>query len=534
MQTKSQPRSEAVANAEYAGEFTSPKSSRVAHSDESSFQSERTTCLPRHVEHDVYVAITLRVMRHRSGRDLRPSASTTVAVSNNSHTHRAVPPANSPLRPAKSMILVGLILTGLILTGLVPEAHAQSQPNVVSLSGNTMGTTWSVKAIAATAGAVPQDSWFTDELATINAAMSTWDPDSEISQFNTSESTDWFAVSARTAKVVTESIRIAQLTDGAFDPTVGPLIDLWNFGSRPAEFRVPTDEQIVAVRDYVGFNKLHVREDPPAIRKDHPQLSINLSAIAKGYAVDAVADVMRSNNGPRRFLIEIGGEIVARGKSSTGKPWRIGIEEPVSGRRDVYKSDGKQFVVALSNLAMATSGDYRNYFEAQGIRYSHTIDPKTGRPVNHDLVSVTVLHKSCMTADALATALLVLGPDDGYNLAQQQQLAVLMLTRRDGRIVEKRTASFPGRVPTSTAAISFKASTMRTFLIAAIVFLLAIAGMAIGVILSNRRLQGSCGGLSSMQNGDTKPMCELCSVPPEECDTFRKAITSDDNPKVEA
>ena len=413
----------------------------------------------------------------------------------------------------------------IFLIVLVVATTANAQVESVSLTGQTMGTTWSVKAIRALSDSVLNDSQFSERLVAINKAMSTWDPTSEISQFNASNSVEWFPVSESVAAVIFESLRIARLTDGAFDPTVAPLIDLWNFGSNPADFQIPTDKQLQRVRPFVGFDKLEVRLDPPAIRKKHPQLTINLSAIAKGYGVDAIADVMKSrNDGPRNFLAEIGGEIVAQGVSTTGKPWRIGIEKPVAGERAVMESGGREFHVLLDNLAMATSGDYRNFFEVDGIRYSHTINPGSGRPVTHDLVSVTVLHKSCMTADAMATALLVMGPEDGYNLAESQQLPVLMLMRRDGKFVEKHTRWFPELAPAATH--SPRANSMTTFIIAAVVFLLAVTGMAIGVIVSNRRLKGSCGGLSSMTSGDTKPMCELCSIPPEQCDTFRGAIKS--------
>ncbi|MCL4109628.1 UNVERIFIED_CONTAM: hypothetical protein GTU68_061885 [Idotea baltica] len=390
-----------------------------------------------------------------------------------------------------------------------------------------MGTTWSVKTTVAPSTSLPDESQFTERLIAVNKAMSTWDSTSEISRFNASESTEWFSVSARFAAVVAESLRIASLTKGAFDPTVAPLIDLWNFGSTAADFKVPTDEQIQAVRPFVGFDKLHVRLDPPAVRKSHPMLTINLSAIAKGYGVDAVADVIRTTKaGPASFLAEIGGEIVAQGTAKTGEPWKIGIEKPVAGERAVMQTGGRKIIVPLDNLAMATSGDYRNFFEVDGMRYSHSINPNTGRPVTHDLVSVTVLHNSCMTADAMATALLVMGPEDGYNLARSQQLPVLMLIRRDGTFIEKHTRWFPELATKPAALQSPRATNMKTFIIAAVVFLLAVTGMAIGVIVSNRRLKGSCGGLSSMKNGETKPMCDLCSIPPEQCDTFRDAIKS--------
>ncbi|KAA3657833.1 MAG: FAD:protein FMN transferase, partial [Calditrichaeota bacterium] len=184
----------------------------------------------------------------------------------------------------------------------------------------------------------------------------------------------------------------------------------------------------------VGQKHVTARSNPPAVKKEIPGIYCDLSAIAKGYAVDAVADYL-IDAGFANFLVEIGGEVRAGGKKANGDAWRIGIASPV-------KSGGIQKVVRLSDTGMATSGDYFNYFEKDGKRYSHTIDPVTGHPVTHKLASVTVIHPSCMTADGYATAIDVMGPEKGFEFAQDRNLAVFMIVRSNGGFVEKMTPEF--------------------------------------------------------------------------------------------
>jgi len=291
-----------------------------------------------------------------------------------------------------------------------------------------MGTTWSV-VLGKTPGGFDSASLqplLQQQLGRINSLMSTYDPDSEISRFNDSGSTDWFSVSPETAHVVALAEEISRLSNGAFDITVGPLVDLWGFGPRPRKERRPTDSEVAEVRKRVGYEHLQVRLTPAALRKDIPDLRIDLSAIAKGYAVDELAAIL-SAKGCMDMVVEIGGEMVVKGRNPDGRPWRIAVEKPVPGQRALDK------IFHLNDTGMATSGDYRNFFIEDGQRYGHTIDPATGRPVRHKLASVTVLAPTCAKADALATALMALGDERALELCRREKIAAyLLLHQGDG------------------------------------------------------------------------------------------------------
>ena len=278
------------------------------------------------------------------------------------------------------------------------------------------------------------------KLGEIEARMSTYQADSEVSRFNRHPGTDWFPVSAETATLVAESLEIFRLSDGAFDITVGPVVNLWGFGPTAKDGGIPSEEKIKAALEKTGSQHLHARLSPPAIKKDADHLQIDLSAIAKGYAVDSVAESLQAL-GLGRFLVDIGGEMLARGRKLDNSAWNIAIERPTASQRAIHK------IIGLSDQAVATSGDYRNFFEADGRRYSHEIDPQTGRPVEHALASVTVVDPSCMRADAWATALIVLGPELGQQVAERENLAALFIVREEnGTFLEKHSASFE-RVP---------------------------------------------------------------------------------------
>ncbi len=285
-----------------------------------------------------------------------------------------------------------------------------------------MGTTWSVKWRGETADPAALRTAIEATLVTINAAMSTWDPDSTLARLNASDDTGWRDISIELYQVLAQARAIGAASDGAFDVTVGPLVRLWGFGpdGRPAQ--VPGPQAIARVRAATGPALFELRANPPAVRKHDPDTEIDLSGIAKGYAVDAVAARLEGM-GLQDFMVEIGGEVVARGTRPDGRAWQIGIEQPDPGRRELRR------VIALHNLAMATSGDYRNYFEADGQRYSHTLNPLTARPINHNLASVSVLAETCMEADAWATALLVLGPGAGLDKARAAGIAALFIVR---------------------------------------------------------------------------------------------------------
>ncbi|MCU0822540.1 MAG: FAD:protein FMN transferase [Spirochaetes bacterium] len=305
------------------------------------------------------------------------------------------------------------------------------------INGFVQATTFNIKFY------LPENSALTDEkleievrnrLNSIDLALSVYNNGSDISRFNRFRGAGWCAVSSETASVVLEAQRISDLSGGAFDITIAPLVEIWGFGVSPSG-AVPPERYIKKAKNITGYNNLEVRFTPPAFLKKIPGLSINLSAIAQGYTVDSLAIIL-DKAGITSYMAEIGGEIKAKGRKPDGSPWRIGIAAPVKGRREI------QLALELINTAVSTSGDYENYFEKNGKRYTHTINPKTGYPITHNLASVTVLHDSCMRADALATAINVLGPDEGYSLALKENLAVFMIIHNGEKFKEKMTPQF--------------------------------------------------------------------------------------------
>lgn len=268
------------------------------------------------------------------------------------------------------------------------------------------------------------------KLELVNDQMSTYRPDSELSRFNKADAS--LLVSPATAKVVQASINLFKASNGAFDVTVGPLVNLWGFGPDKRPSKVPSEALIAAQKKRVGSEHLSVVGN--TLYKAIPDLYIDLSSIAKGYGVDVIAEYLQEI-GINNYLVDIGGELRAYGVKPGNKQWTLAIERPVAGQN-------VQRIIQIGDNAIATSGDYRNYYEFDGIRYSHTIDPKTGKPINHKLVSVTVIDKSSMHADGLATLITVLGPDAGFAFAQKRELAVFLLIKKGEDFIEKFTPEF--------------------------------------------------------------------------------------------
>ena len=291
-------------------------------------------------------------------------------------------------------------------------AACSRSPQELTLSGPTMGTTYTVKVTAPPAsldGARLRET-IDDVLAQIDRSMSGYRGDSEVARFNASTSTQWYEVSADLAAVVQAALDISEKSGGAFDITVGPIVAAWGFGPAGQPQVLPSTEQIAQIGAAVGHRKLHVRLDPPALRKDVAELSIDLNGIAPGFAVDRLADrllAMHVDN----FMIDIGGEIRTHGRNARGEPWHIAIEHPVDTQRAPYAG------VWLAGASISTSGEYRDYYERDGRRYSHTIDPRTGQPLDRAPGSVAVIAESTALADGWATALNVLGPHEGLALA---------------------------------------------------------------------------------------------------------------------
>jgi len=387
----------------------------------------------------------------------------------------------------------------------------------IEISGATMGTQYRV-TIARPSGGIDIEALQREidaELRRINAQMSTYLPDSEISTFNSQNDVDWFEVSPEFASVVKRARRFSEETAGAFDVTVGPLVNRWNFGPHQASLEMPSDAEVATLAQSVGFRLIEVREEPPALRKQRPDVQIDLSAIAKGFAVDRITQLLESR-GLKNCLAEIGGEIRARGTKANRAAWTVGIEKPIANARVMQR------VVPLRDVALATSGDYRNFIEIDGRRYSHMIDPRTGYPVDHRLASASVIADNCLSADAWATALMVLGPEHGYELAKRQGIPALLIERTEIGFAQRATPEFESivtaaQITESGITDSEASQAMSVFFCTLAAFALAVAAMAIGVMINNRRLTGSCGGLAGWKDASGRPLCEFCSNPSEDC-----------------
>lgn len=316
-------------------------------------------------------------------------------------------------------------------------AHAED----ASFAGMAMGTRYSVRFIQPSPPLVVEDvrRGVDELLARLERAMSTYREDSDVCRFSAQRGTNWFTVSTDTAQAVMAALGISRLTDGAFDVTADPLVRLWGFGPRRRAGIVPSSDAIAAARRHVDWRKLQARLEPPALRKSDADVSLDLSGIAKGYAVDALAARLESL-GIRDWLVSIAGELRARGSSARGRPWRVGIEKPLDDGRAI------ESVIELKDCALSTSGDYRNFFVVDGRRYSHVVDPCSGRPVANGVASVSVVDICSARADALATALMVLGPEAGCRLAEQEGLACLFILRGPEGFIEKMTPQFEARL----------------------------------------------------------------------------------------
>ena len=277
-------------------------------------------------------------------------------------------------------------------------------------------------------------------LERIEGRMSHYRPAAEISRFNRARTTEPQPMSRETLGVVAEALEVGRASGGAFDVTVGPLVDAWGFGPPGRAPAGPDEASLAALRARVGAELLEVDRLAATLRKRRPDVIVDLSAIAKGYAVDAVASLLAAR-GFGNHLVEIGGDLRAGGGNERGEPWRIAFERPAPG------APATRRIVPLRDAAVATSGDYRNFYELDGVRVSHTVDPRTGRPVTHRLRSVSVIADRCSLADARSTALNVLGPDEGYALSVAQGWAALFVTDDgSGGLVERETPAFAAAV----------------------------------------------------------------------------------------
>jgi thiamine biosynthesis lipoprotein len=288
----------------------------------------------------------------------------------------------------------------------------------VKLAGFTMGTSYHITIVGDELDADALQEQVDKQLAQLNQTFSTYIDDSELSLLNQAEVGVWHPVSHELYEVLALSQQLAAVTEGAFDITIAPLVNAWGFGPDKSVEK-PSDETVHSLLQQVGYQHLVLEQGQV---KKQRAITVDLSAVAKGYAVDQLASLLRQQ-GAQNFMVEIGGELYLQGQSPRGTPWRIAIEEPGEELSQVHRA------VEVENKAVATSGDYRNYYEVEGKRYSHTLNPVTGKPITHKLASVTVIADDCASADAIATAVNVLGATRGLELAQQEGWAIYLIVK---------------------------------------------------------------------------------------------------------
>lgn len=297
-----------------------------------------------------------------------------------------------------------------------------------------MGTTWSARVVVP-AGASPDvlQAGIQAQLDAVDAQMSTYRSDSSLSQFNVAAAETWVRLTPSCFDVVERAIQLAADTGGAYDPTVGPLVNLWGFGPDGARHAPPPAQDIERVRARVGWHRLQLDRSHCALWQPGDAY-LDLSSIAKGYSVDG-AGAWLDHQGVSAWLVEVGGEFKGRGSKPDGSPWRVGVEQPDG-------SNAHGLVLALRSRALATSGSYRRFFESHGRRHSHHIDPRTGHPTDGRVASVSVLAASAFEADPLGTAMTILGPEDGLAYAAKRGLAVYFILHGERGFEECMSPAF--------------------------------------------------------------------------------------------
>lgn len=328
------------------------------------------------------------------------------------------------IRAAFSLVLLSQLLTGCGRT---------SENKTVMFDGATMGTTYSIQLVkkhnVAIDGILSQE--IKDILNSVDSVMSTWRSDSELSRINSMPSGQWISISPDLLFILNMALSISEQTQGAFDITVDPLIELWGFSSNQPVIDIPDEQSVKNAMQQVGYKYLIIDSQRSAIKKNKP-IRLNLSAIAKGFAVDKITEHL-DKKGIDSYLVEVGGELRFKGNKPDGTGWKIAIETPsVRGRQP-------ERVISISDHAIATSGDYRNYYEINGQRYSHTIDPVTGHPVKNNLASATIIEKNTAYADALATAMMVMGAERGFQFCKLNKIPAYFIIQKDGKFQARYT-----------------------------------------------------------------------------------------------
>jgi len=316
---------------------------------------------------------------------------------------------------------------------------------MTSYSGSTMGTSYQVLVEE---GRTPNDSvrvglLIERELADVTRVLSTYEPESDISRFGRARTTEPVAVDPMLLEVLRSALAVSERSGGAFDPTVAPLVDAWGFG--PTDGPPPDSASVVALRRLVGYDALSLDQAAGTLAKARPGMSIDLSGVAKGYAAERIAREL-ADSGYTSALVDVGGEVTALGAHRDGRPWRVALEGPGDTAPRALGT------IDLVDESVATSGDFRNYYESRGVLYSHIIDPRTGFPLRFRGFSVSVVHASGAMADAWATALTVLGPDEGFELAEREGLAALFAWRTPEGVRTRATTAMAGRVTLAPTA----------------------------------------------------------------------------------
>ncbi|MEM1373104.1 MAG: FAD:protein FMN transferase [Pseudomonadota bacterium] len=309
-------------------------------------------------------------------------------------------------------------------------AACKDRTNILQFTGTTMGTTYSIVAVDRD-GVLSRskvEGAIASVLVDVNAQMSNWDAGSEVSRFN-ANGTDAFAVSPALSEVMAAAGEVKALSDGHFDVAAGGLIDAWGFGAGVRSDALPSDPEITTALATVA----DIKVAPGLLQKETAETQVYLSSIGKGYGVDAIGAAL-AGLGVEDFMVEIGGDLVTAGVNPDGNAWQIGVETPTA-------LSGVQQVLGVSGKGLATSGDYRNYFERDGARYSHILDAATGRPITHNTASATVVTENAMLADAWSTAMLILGTETGLALADALDIAVLFIDRDGDSFVTQSSAA---------------------------------------------------------------------------------------------
>lgn len=333
------------------------------------------------------------------------------------------------------VLLPGLLICTALTLGGCGSAAGPAEGGVL-LTGETMGTTYSVRIASETpvADEATVGQRIAERLEQINLAMSTYVEGSEISQLNRLATGEAMVLSEETFAVLQMAVDLAHDSEGAFDPTVGALVNAWGFGPiNPSS--APGGAELAAIQKYTGVDLLTLDAAARSVRKAAPEVQVDLSAIAKGFAVDAISTLLDELGHPSH-MVEIGGEVRTGLGKPDGEAWRIGIERPDVGAEQLHR------MVPLKELAMASSGNYRNFYVMDGRVFGHTIDPRTAQPVDHEGASVSVIARDCSTADGTATVLMVMGPEEGLRWAEERDVAALFIVHEDGEFAERTTPEF--------------------------------------------------------------------------------------------